>query len=253
MRRDKWQPSATSVICSIHFSDDCFRKYHSQVRIKEDAVPTIFSFPQHLQKKVTVNRRPLNRPVAQAAVSPSNAFSVNSGQSSVEGAESQLVTAQSIAAVHNYACQTSPRCLKRKFDTLLEQQRRQQDIMRKRLKVVRQRLFRQQKKMTTMAEVIKNLKSRPDLNSTCIDMIERCFGHIPAEMLKRKLTNNSKKPYSDDLRSFALTLHFYSPKAYDFVRSSFSQSLPHPSTLRQWCSAVEGKPGFTSEAFEVGY
>lgn len=102
-----------------------------------------------------------------------------------------------------------------------------------------------------MADVIQSLKLRPDLNSACVDLIERCFGHIPAEMLKGKSANKSTEPYNDDIRSFALTLHFYSAKAYDFVRSSFSQALPHPSTLRHWCSAVDGKPGFTNEAFEV--
>ena len=48
-----------------------------------------------------------------------------------------------------------------------------------------------------------------------------------------------------------MTLHFYRRKAYDFVRSSFPLSLPHPSTLRQWSLAIDGKPGFTQEAFEV--
>ena len=104
-----------------------------------------------------------------------------------------------------------------------------------------------------MTEIIRKLKLRPDLNSSCIDFIDQCFGHIPSKMLKRKLTQNSKEQYSNDLRSFAQTLHFYSPEAYEFVRRSFSLSLPHQSTLRCWYSAVEGKPGFTSEAFEVTY
>jgi hypothetical protein len=89
------------------------------------------------------------------------------------------------------------------------------------------------------------------VTGACVDFMERCFGHIPAELLKRKLTSNSRQPYSDDLRSFALTLHFYSPKAYEYVRSSFAMALPNPSTLRLWCSAVNGKPGFTIESFEV--
>ncbi|GBM96048.1 hypothetical protein AVEN_111442-1 [Araneus ventricosus] len=46
-----------------------------------------------------------------------------------------------------------------------------------------------------------------------------------------------------------LTLQFYSNKAYEYVRKTFSTSLPHPATLRRWCKTVEGNPGFTHEAF----
>jgi len=91
------------------------------------------------------------------------------------------------------------------------------------------------------------------VNSASIELLECCFGNIPAELLKRKLYCKSKEAYSDALRSFAMTLHFYSAKAYNFVRSSFRCALPHPSTLRSWYSAVDGKSGFTTEAFEVRY
>ena len=52
MRRDKWLPTETSWICSVHFNDDCFRRYNSKMRLNEDAVPSIFLFPAHLHKEV---------------------------------------------------------------------------------------------------------------------------------------------------------------------------------------------------------
>lgn len=45
LRRDKWLPTPSSKLCSVHFTDDCFRVYHYQIRLREDAVPTIFQFP----------------------------------------------------------------------------------------------------------------------------------------------------------------------------------------------------------------
>lgn len=33
---------------------------------------------------------------------------------------------------------------------------------------------------------------------------------------------------------FALTLNFYSTKAYNYVRDKFNYSLPHPATLCKW-------------------
>lgn len=38
------------------------------------------------------------------------------------------------------------------------------------------------------------------------------------------------------MRLFALSLHLYSPKAYNFIREKFSCHLPHVSTLRKWLS-----------------
>jgi hypothetical protein len=244
MKREKWQPTATSFLCSVHFQDCCFRQYNSQVRLKEDAVPSIFNFPQHLQK-VVKQRRPLKRlHTVSDVLCPSSQV----GASVSKSAPMDLCLEDSVGVMHNYAA--SPRKLKRKYEALLQQQKDQTEAVRKRLKVCQQRLYRNKVKMNSMKDIIKELKSRNDVNID-VDLIERLFGHIPVEMLKRKLALKSKQPYSDDLRSFALTLHFYSPKAYDFVRSTFLLALPHPSTLRQWCSAVEGKPGFTRESFEV--
>lgn len=53
------------------------------------------------------------------------------------------------------------------------------------------------------------------------------------------------------LRSLALSLHFYSPADYKYVRQTFDKCLPHPSTLRKWYSSVDGSPGFTSESLNA--
>lgn len=55
----------------------------------------------------------------------------------------------------------------------------------------------------------------------------------------------SKGKYPPVLRSFALTLHFFSPKAYEYVRRTFYTCLPHPRTLQKWYEKTEGEPGFT--------
>lgn len=56
------------------------------------------------------------------------------------------------------------------------------------------------------------------------------------------------KQYSNELRSFAVTLHYYSPRAYQFVREAFSNRLPHPQSVIRWYRSVDGDPGITSEA-----
>lgn len=36
------------------------------------------------------------------------------------------------------------------------------------------------------------------------------------------------------MRKFALTMRYYSPRCYDYVRSKFNKNLPHPATIRKW-------------------
>lgn len=62
-------------------------------------------------------------------------------------------------------------------------------------------------------------------------------------------TGRKEKKYSARIRTFALTLHFYSPKGYRYVRSVFNNNLPSISTIRKWYSSINGKPGYSQEAF----
>lgn len=64
---------------------------------------------------------------------------------------------------------------------------------------------------------------------------------------------NGLKPgdkYSEDVRSFALTLHLHSLRAYKYLRERFSNHLPHVSTIRSWYanSNVNGEPGITKKS-----
>eukprot|EP00112_Aurelia_sp_Birch-Aquarium-sp1_P019768 Seg4956.1 transcript_id=Seg4956.1/GoldUCD/mRNA.D3Y31 product="DNA transposase THAP9" protein_id=Seg4956.1/GoldUCD/D3Y31 len=65
-----------------------------------------------------------------------------------------------------------------------------------------------------------------------------------------KVSGKGKK-YPPQLRSFALTLQFYSAKAYDFVRKTFNLALPRQSQARRWYSKVPAEPGFTQPAFQA--
>lgn len=105
-----------------------------------------------------------------------------------------------------------------------------------------------------MDEVIKGLRAARLLAQSQIDILDTISGpnrHI----LKRQLQNNSgkfgKTVYCKELQAFALTLHYYSPAAYKFVRSSFDSCLPHPQSLSRWYRNIDGAPGFTEESFSA--
>jgi len=83
------------------------------------------------------------------------------------------------------------------------------------------------------------------------DLLEQNFSGISCEIFKSELVNKDRSAhghrYSDEIKKFALTLHFYSPHAYNFVRSILS--LPCPSSLAHWTSSVNCEPGFFLDVF----
>lgn len=70
------------------------------------------------------------------------------------------------------------------------------------------------------------------------------------EIVKRKLSGK-KTEFSEELQKFAVTLQYYSSKAYNFVRKQFSNILPHPRTISNWYQNISGEPGFTNESFQT--
>jgi len=50
MRRDKFTPVKSSRLCSEHFTEECFDRTGQTVRLRDNAVPTVFQFPEHLIK-----------------------------------------------------------------------------------------------------------------------------------------------------------------------------------------------------------
>lgn len=72
------------------------------------------------------------------------------------------------------------------------------------------------------------------LNSACFNILVLFQGTMSKtrELVFRKLLKKQKKgKYPPELRQLALTLNFYSKKAYEYVRQKFSNILPHIRTL----------------------
>ena len=86
-------------------------------------------------------------------------------------------------------------------------------------------------------------------------MLEKTFSPELKAVFKRIIRRGDSSgkgmKYSPELRSFALTLQFYSSKAYKFVRLKFNKALPHQSQIRKWYSSIPADPGFTEPAFVV--
>ncbi|CAG4954893.1 unnamed protein product [Colias eurytheme] len=118
---------------------------------------------------------------------------------------------------------------------------------------MRERARYMRKRLASLQTVLKDLEDKNLINSSDSDLLSR-LGVTSRELVKRQIIKSKKggitikKKYSPELRSFALTLNFYSAKAYQYVRKTFQTCLPSVKTLSKWYQTVDGKPGFTKEA-----
>lgn len=118
-----------------------------------------------------------------------------------------------------------------------------------------QKLKRLRKKVDHLQEIVTNLRRKMLLSTGACSVLEKTFSGTPLAIMKRMLKNSkkgkvSREKYDNVLRSFALTLHFYSSKAYEYVRRTFNLALPSQRILRSWYSNVDCEPGFSQPAFD---
>lgn len=59
--------------------------------------------------------------------------------------------------------------------------------------------------------------------------------------------------YGENVRAFCLQLHFFSPRAYEFVRSQFNNHLPHCSTIQAWYrnSDLDAESGISESSLRI--
>ena len=80
-------------------------------------------------------------------------------------------------------------------------------------------------------------------NESCMALINN-FVHLTSQLIKNEYRNSkecSGSRYAKEIKEFSISLHFYSQKAYMFLRKYLS--LPHPSTICAWPAGIECEPG----------
>lgn len=151
---------------------------------------------------------------------------------------------------HQYHIVESPRKLRKQLDA----SKQHIDELKKKLKSSQQKSRRLKIKVKSLKTIVKHLREKQLISTGCEEMLKQTFSGVPLEMMKR-MTSGKKSgkgcKYSPELRSFALTLQFYSAKAYEFVRRTFNLALPHQSQIRRWYSKIPAEPGFTQPAFQA--
>eukprot|EP00795_Rhopilema_esculentum_P001055 gene1055-15385_t len=223
VRRWKWHPTKYSYICSDHFLVTDYKVPPGQPRprLAPSAVPSIFpKFPKHLMREPPKTRRKL----------------VRKNPCLKKGAKGQQKS------------QTVKKPKEGKSDPNSPTKMR----LRKKIKILQQKLRRRNQKIKTMGDLIDTMKNKELLSQSSADLLKDQFSGTCLELFLNEVKNKGRKPagrrYSEELKQFALTVNFYSHRAYNFLRKIFK--LPHESSIKQWTASVNCEPGFLTEVFQ---
>ena len=144
---------------------------------------------------------------------------------------------------------TSP--TKEELKMLLEQRNEKISELQRKVKGLQQKVRRNTTKMATMNGVIGELRERCLVSPSVASILESEFSGLSGEIIRNYFSNKDKKPqghrHNDDAKRFAMTVHFYSPRAYEYIRKIFD--LPHPRSISAWTSSVSCEPGFFKDVF----
>ena len=106
---------------------------------------------------------------------------------------------------------------------------------RNKIRSLQQNVRRKTCEVATLKSVLNHIKEKNMLNNEQADVLqtlgESKSDDIFQQLMKRKC---APKKYDEQLCCFAVTLHFYSPRVYEYVRSMFYSCLPHVKTISKW-------------------
>lgn len=126
------------------------------------------------------------------------------------------------------------------FNPFLTKRKKKLDLKNERAESLQKKLYNVNKKANRLTDTVSRLEKELSQAYTNFDvdkskqiLIDKAASNIPFKLLKLSVDND--QTYDPAIRKFALTLHFYSPKAYRFIRNTFNKALPHEHTLYRWC------------------
>ena len=174
LRRDKWNPSKWSFECSKHFKETDYVTPPElpNPRLKRNAVLSIFDFPKHLQAPQKIPRRELTR--------ISNSTDQNNPLY-----ENMLTKNFSHVTQTNY---------KHKQEKIKKSELTPTKLrLKRKIKVLQQKIRRQTKKISSLKDIIDNLKRNQLLKQAPAELLKDQFSGLTLEMLKNEMQNAKKK------------------------------------------------------------
>ncbi|KAM8972127.1 DNA transposase THAP9 [Pelodytes ibericus] len=228
-----WMPSRYQRLCSLHFKQTCFDTTGQTKRLRDDVIPSIFSFPDDMQTEMLENKSEENHvPVTMRIPTvPEPETEAPKVEPVPPNQESSINCVQ--LQDHLYFV-PDVETLKRKLQAS-EESRVQKE------KELRNAKDREKRLRQICPSIYKELRKRKLISPQLQEKLQ-LYGDIPIELFKKP-----ESEYSAQQRLFCLTLQLHDPMSYKYLRNAFKLPLPGPRKLRQWLKIDTDKPGFNTQ------
>jgi hypothetical protein len=91
-----------------------------------------------------------------------------------------------------------------------------------RIKTLAQKCRRLKQKIGSIERMFNNLKKKDLLEAEAAITLTALYEGQAGELIKNQINNQRKSKqgqrYSDEIKAFALSLHYHGPKAYNYLR-----------------------------------
>ncbi|KAG5883100.1 hypothetical protein JTB14_010470 [Gonioctena quinquepunctata] len=229
--------SPSNVICSKHFPESDFVVKIKRAVLKNDAFTKLLlpkNAPFTSQSKMSspgpISRDPVptdaslqridgNLSSSDSGSHPKPLITSSSDSAGLKGVQKR--NRKLVRTFHTYA--SSPDM----FKTRYMNERTKYHQLRYKHQLEKEKNRRLRNKVSHLKEVVNDIRRKDLLSPNACDLLEKTFSGLPLAIMKRMLANSRRgktvrQKYDEVIRSFAMTLHFYSSKAYEYVRKTFN-------------------------------
>ena len=215
-------------VCMHHFLEDEYEKKNGRFVLKPNAVPSVFDAPCHFVEIIS------DEIIQEIEVDSANkCVQCPCLLDKIEELKYEL------------------QLLKTKHDaTVARLEERHNE-----LKIHNSAKCAELKKIQTERTKLQRLLSEMRSENVISDTDERFLCEFDMREVVECLYKGMKgtQPYPPSVRAFCLSLHFTSPRAYEYIRDKFGRHLPHAQTLRQWYrnSNLDASSGINHQALNA--
>ncbi|CAG4945242.1 unnamed protein product [Parnassius apollo] len=239
-------------VCSNHFKSQDFVIQGARKRLTANAVPSVLvTMPMETVKVISnIQIKPPNIMAHQDV--PANSMKIDICYEPVPNTSSQEITLRKrplsdLSPSLNIPQSNKRKCVAHKY--VQTSRGKENSQIKREVNILKQKLKRRDLKITSMKNLLSVVKKRTMHYEDIESIIRDHFCNIYSEFKpKNKSKISPGVRYSKELKQFALTLKYYSPRAYRFLRTCIN--LPHPATIRKMLSSAECNVGFLKEVFE---
>lgn len=217
-------------MCSKHFLPHDFLTYNkenSRLRLNDNAIPSVFHSSNeevHCQSLIENDGVEVEDPLDLSMPKLHEEFPITPQRSAV--LVSEIITTPKTSTVLFPELQITPKRpsyrtpkLGRPKNSAITPKTKKNKT---KLKTLQKRVLRLKTKVNNLKELLQNIKEKGLIEENGYNVILEDFDGMSREIFKNQLKNKNNKVkgrrYSDELKQFALTLNYYSPKAYKYCR-----------------------------------